>query len=238
MQAAAEAGAVIEWLLISEASEPEGWPDDLIETLTPKARRVDRITEAEMKGICASVTPPGLAALLSWRAVDGDVLIGDLASVQGTGDRSRMVVVADAVTDPGNMGTIIRTADWFGAEAVIAGIGSVDVTNPKVVQSTMGSLFQQPVSAGQPVGSTLERLQGAGYSVASLELDGATDIREIDWPDDVVLVVGNEAHGVSEEASRLADFRVRIPRFGRVESLNAAASVAVILGHLRLSRKP
>lgn len=235
LQAAAEAGVSIEWLLISEAADTDGWPDDLVETLTPGARRVDRIPHAEMKMVCASVTPPGLAALLSWRPADGDVLIGDLASLHGTGDRSRLVVVADAVTDPGNLGTIIRTADWFGASAVFAGHGSVDVTNPKVVQSTMGSLFQLPINAGEPVGPTLERLKQAGYAVVSLELEGAIDAREVVWPDDLVLVVGNEAHGVSQEASRLADLRVRIPGFGRAESLNAAASVAAILGQIRLS---
>jgi TrmH family RNA methyltransferase len=98
----------------------------------------------------------------------------------------------------------------------------------------MGSLFQVPVGTGGDLGPALERLQAERFSVVSLELDGALDLREVDWPERLVLVVGNEARGVSEAIGSRADLRVRIPRFGRAESLNAAASVAVILGQICL----
>ena len=108
------------------------------------------------------------------------------------------------------------------------------MTNPKVVQSTMGSLFQMPVGVGDSTVEFLESLAAVGIHRISLELDGAADLREVVWPEKVVLVVGNEAHGVAAETSARVDQRVMIPRFGKAESLNAAAAVAVVLGRIVL----
>ncbi len=234
LAAAAEAGAAFEWLLISEGADEHGWPKGLIEKLSGGVERVDRISVAQMKAVSLSVAPPGLAGLVSWRPTDMEVLLKGLTVAPGPDTGPRVVVVADAVTDPGNLGTIIRTADWFGVSGIFAGSGSVELTNPKLVQSTMGSLFQVPVCGGGPVVGMLEGLKGAGFTVVSLELDGAMDVREMEWPDRLALVVGNEARGVSAEVGRMADLRVRIPGFGRAESLNAAISVAAILSLIRL----
>ncbi len=234
LEAAVGAGVSLEWLLVSESMDEDGWPEGLIEKLTNKAERVDRVTDAQMKAVSLSVTPPGLAGLVSWRPMDVDALIEGLGSDPGAGHGSRVVVVADGVTDPGNLGTIIRTADWFGVSGVLAGSGSVELTNPKVVRSTMGSLFQVPAGGGESAARMLKHLKGAGFSIVSLELDGAVDVREVKWPDKLALIVGNEARGVSDEVGRMADLRVRIPRFGKAESLNAAVSVAAILSLVRL----
>jgi TrmH family RNA methyltransferase len=233
LAAAAEAGAAIEWLLISEDVDEHGWPKGLIEKLSDGVERVDRIPGAQMKSVSLSVTPPGLAGLVAWRPAGAEELLEGL-SVAPDDTGPRIVVVADVVTDPGNLGTVIRTADWFGVRGVFAGSGSVELTNPKLVQSTMGSLFQVPVGGGGPAVSLLEGLKGVGFTIVSLELDGAKDVREMEWPDKLALVIGNEARGVSPDVSRMADQRVRIPRFGRAESLNAAVSVAAVLSLVRL----
>ena len=91
-----------------------------------------------------------------------------------------------------------------------------------------------PVGSGDSTASFVGALKADGFTVVSLELGGGTDMRDMLWPDQLVLVVGNEARGVSSEVTRLADERMMIPRFGKAESLNAAASVAVILGRIML----
>jgi TrmH family RNA methyltransferase len=241
LEAAAEAGASFDWLFVAEEADETALPDNLIARLTALADRTDRLTPSEMKAIASSVTPPDLTALIAWRPMETNGLVRAIsAGLTGdgrSGTNPAIVLIVDGVSDPGNLGSIIRTADWFGARGVFTGPGSVELTNPKVVQSTMGSLFQLPVGAGDSIPAFVDRLKAFGYSVVSLELDGAVDAREADWPERLVVVVGNEARGISDETRVVADRRVRIPRFGRAESLNAGASVAAILGLVCLSRE-
>jgi TrmH family RNA methyltransferase len=238
LQSVLEAGIPLEWLLVAEGGEGASGPPGLVERLVKRALRMDRVPRTQMEQLAHSVTPADLAAVVAWSPLGPDGLLQVLRGpVHRTGsgiESRRLVVVADGLSDPGNLGTIIRTADWFGADAVFAGRGSVEVTNPKVVQSTMGSLFQMPVGVGDSTVEFLESLAAVGFRRISLELDGAADLREVVWPEKVVLVVGNEAHGVAAETSARVDQRVMIPRFGKAESLNAAAAVAVVLGRIVL----
>ncbi|MEZ5275676.1 MAG: RNA methyltransferase [Opitutaceae bacterium] len=236
LEAALDAGIAIEWLLETGGRTIEADRVGLLERLRERAVRVEVASSAQMRQITHSVTPPELAGLVSW-SPRGPVELGTgitTGAVSCGVSGPLVVVVADGVGDPGNLGTLIRTADWFGAAGFFAGPGSVELTNPKVVQATMGSLFQLPVGTGDSTVDFIEALRVDGFSVASLELGGATDVRSINWPDKLVLVVGNEARGVSPEVRARADFRAMIPRFGHAESLNAAASVAVVLGQIRL----
>ncbi|HCD36686.1 MAG TPA: RNA methyltransferase [Chlorobium sp.] len=149
----------------------------------------------------------------------------------------RMVVALDGVQDPGNAGTILRTAAWFGADALLSGPGTVDLYNPKTVRSSAGSLFSLPHYSVDSLTDELERLKQNGYGVLCSSLEGR-DFREFtDWPERKVLVVGNEANGISSGVLSLADRLVLIPhgRGGvRVESLNASVSAAVLLDRLML----
>jgi len=238
IEAVLNSGADIEWLLVSEEVDDDGLPPGLMDRLVSCAGRTDRIPPYQLKTITSSVTPSGLAALVAWAPLNTHDLLAAISPSPGQGavrDRSdQLVVVADGVSDPGNLGAIIRTADWFGAAAVFAGTGSVELTNPKVVQATMGSLFQLPMGLGVSTVDILGRLKDLGFSVVSLELRGEFDVRTVAWPEKLALVVGNESRGISAEVSALADRRVMIPRFGKAESLNAAASIAVILGQIFL----
>lgn len=234
LEAVVERGIRLEWLLVAENDEGQTPPGDLIGRLTAVAGRTDHIADVQMKAICRSVTPQGLAALIAWEPMAPDELADFVTTADPVVDGPRILIVADGVADPGNLGTIIRTADWFGACGVFAGPGSVELTNPKLVQATMGSLFNLPVGSGPSTGACLRTLKSTGWSVVSLELEGETDVRDLRLPDQTVLVVGNEAHGVSDETGQYADHRVFLPRFGRAESLNAAISVAAVLGRSRL----
>ncbi|MDP8305099.1 MAG: RNA methyltransferase [Candidatus Chlorobium antarcticum] len=153
------------------------------------------------------------------------------------GGEGRMVVALDGVQDPGNAGTILRTAAWFGADALLSGPGTVDLYNPKTVRSSAGSTLSLPHYSVNNLETELEGLQRNGYEVVCSSLKGH-DFREFpDWPARKVLVVGNEANGISEGVLCLADRLVLIPhgRGGmRVESLNASVSAAVLLDRLML----
>lgn len=149
---------------------------------------------------------------------------------------SRSFVVAlDDVQDPGNVGTIIRTAAWFGAEAVICGQGTADPFNAKTVRSTAGSIFSLTIVEVSNLSGELKRLQGAGFTVAASALDGRNYRSFTGWPDRGVLVIGNEANGVSQDVLDLADRRLLIPHAGprpRVESLNAAVSAGILMAEM------
>jgi TrmH family RNA methyltransferase len=142
------------------------------------------------------------------------------------------VVALDDVQDPGNVGTIIRTAAWFSAEAVICGRGTADPWNAKTVRSTAGSIFALRIIEVPDLAEALKRLQTDGFTVAAAALDGC-DYRSFgEWPERRALVIGNEANGVSHEVLALADRRLLIPHAGArpaVESLNASVSAGILM---------
>jgi len=140
-----------------------------------------------------------------------------------------LIVILDSIKDPGNMGTIIRTADAAGCVGVVITEGCVDVYNPKVLRSTMGSIFHIPVYHGRGIGETMEALKESGFSLYVSHLDGAVSIYEADLSMDIGLIIGSEAEGASIQAVEKADCLVKIPMIGRAESLNASIAAAVII---------
>ena len=147
------------------------------------------------------------------------------------------MVALDDVQDPGNVGTILRTAVWFGADALICSKGTVDRYNPKAVRSCAGSIYAIRHYGVDRLDLELRRLQKQGYCIVCSSLEGK-DFREFSsWPAKQVLVIGNEANGISEPVRALADRLVRIPHGGanvRVESLNAAVSAAILMERMVL----
>ena len=150
------------------------------------------------------------------------------------GKRS-LVVALDDVQDPGNVGTIIRTAAWFGADAVICGEGTADLYNTKAVRSSAGSIYAVRHYAVKDLASELDRLRREGFVVAAASLDGQDYRRFGDWPERRVLVIGNEANGIGQSVLDIADRLVLIPHAGErpnVESLNASVSAAILMAGL------
>ena len=148
------------------------------------------------------------------------------------------IVALDDVQDPGNVGTILRTAVWFGADALICSSATADRYNAKAVRSCAGSIYGIRHYSVEHLADELRRLQKIGYSVISASLDGQ-DFRDISiWPKKQILVIGNEANGVHETVKGLSDLLVRIPHQGqkvRVESLNASVSAAILIERMTLS---
>ncbi|MBK7306623.1 MAG: RNA methyltransferase [Chitinophagaceae bacterium] len=135
----------------------------------------------------------------------------------------------DTIQDPGNLGTIIRIADWFGIENIVCSTGCADMYNAKVVQSTMGSLGRVNVIYTDIVAWLKENNKIKIYS-ASLE---GEDVKVVGKLKEGILIIGNEANGVSDEVMDLVNEKINIPRIGEAESLNAAVATGIILSHVR-----
>lgn len=196
---------------------------------------LDRARECGARTTLA--TDEVLAAMSETRHPQGVIAVCPLVTrplvdiVAGLAPAAPLVVVLDRVSDPGNAGTIIRTADAMGADAVILTDGSVDPHNGKCVRSTAGSIFHMPISADVPVVEVAQVIQASGLAVvaadarAAVSLDDARDLLRgpIAW------VFGNEAHGVDADWRDAATSTVSIPMAGEAESLNLAAAAAICL---------
>lgn len=143
-----------------------------------------------------------------------------------------IIVATDAIQDPGNMGTILRTAAWFGAKALIVGKGSVDVYHPKVVRSTAGATGSIPVLSGV-LQEIFKELENSGWDILLLDAgDGSLSLGSVQPREKTVLVVGNEGNGINEALLNSGRKKVKIESAGnseRVESLNAAVAVSIAL---------
>ena len=187
--------------------------------------RVTLVTDRVAASLSDTVTPQGIVAVVR-------VLRPDLATVLA--ERPRLLAVLAGVGDPGNAGTVIRTADAVGAEAVVATGGSVDPYGPKCVRATAGSLFHLPVVRDDDAARVLRAIRSAGILVVATTL--AADAEDLEaaavqqrLSEPTAWVFGNEAHGVPDAIAEAADLRVRIRLHGQAESLNLAAAAAICL---------
>jgi RNA methyltransferase, TrmH family len=180
------------------------------------------VTEKAAASLSETVTPQGLVGVCALRDVPAESL---LAAPPG------LVVALAEVADPGNAGTVLRTADACGAAAVVFGAGSADPYGGKVVRASAGSLFHVDVVRGAPLAPLLTGLRRAGVTVLAADGGGEATLPEVTarLSGPVLWLFGNEARGVPAELAGLADARVRIPMRGRAESLNLAAAAAICL---------
>lgn len=145
-------------------------------------------------------------------------------------DFSRSVLALDGISDPGNLGTILRICDWFGIDQVVCQPGSVEIYNPKVVQATMGSLFRVNVFYDELV-DLLER-KPVTMKAFSADMAGE-NVYRADLSEPFMLIMGSESHGVSREVVQMSDGILSIPAFGQAESLNVAVATSVLLSEFR-----
>ena len=147
-------------------------------------------------------------------------------------DRSRSVMVLDGIADPGNMGTIIRTAEWFGIETILCTPDCVELYNPKVVQATMGSVFRMRVIALSDEEMARD-LKAGDYYIIAADLKGSS-IYKFDFKQKLAIIIGSESHGVRPAIRSMVDEFVTIPGNGRAESLNASVAATVFLSQWQL----
>ncbi|MBR1909819.1 MAG: RNA methyltransferase [Lachnospiraceae bacterium] len=139
------------------------------------------------------------------------------------------LLILEGIQDPGNLGTMIRTAEGAGFDAIIADENTVDVYNPKVTRSTMGSLFRMPVIYTQDLPAFIDDIKQSSVTVYAAHLDGKKSYREVRYGSRIAFLIGNEGAGLSDEITKKADELVRIPMQGKLESLNAAVAAALLM---------
>jgi RNA methyltransferase, TrmH family len=191
---------------------------------------VRMLTDKAAAGLSETVTPQGLVAVCALRDVAAEAL---------TAAPPRLAVALSELADPGNAGTILRTADACGAGAVVFGAGSADPYGGKAVRASAGSLFHVDVVRGAPLVPLVGALQSAGVTVLAADGGGEAALDELttELAGPVLWLFGNEARGVPDELARPADVRVRIPMRGRAESLNLAAAAAICLYTTQLAQR-
>ncbi|MFN0256993.1 TrmH family RNA methyltransferase [Pedobacter ureilyticus] len=176
------------------------------------------VTETELQKISTLQTPQSILALVHipiQKEIDVNVL------------KQQFSLVLDDVQDPGNFGTIIRTADWFGIKNIICSENTVEAYNPKTVQSTMGSLCRVTIQY-----TALNHfLANVKLPIYGALLNGA-NIYQTQWGNEGLILLGNEGHGISKELIEKINFPVTIPRFGEAESLNVAVSAAIFCSEI------
>jgi len=196
--------------------------NDELDPLAVRARQagvpVDEVSDSVMERLTSTVTPQGVVGIAPFV----DVGIDDLISPGA-------VAVLHEVRDPGNAGTILRSADAAGAAGVVFAGSSVDAYNPKSVRASAGSIFHVPVVRDVATEDALTALRSKGFAVVAMDMHGEEDLFETDLPRSAAFVFGNEAHGLPSEILEAADHRVRVPHAGRAESLNLAAAATVCL---------
>lgn len=196
------------------------------------------VTEQVLDAMADTVTPQGVVAVCEQFPTSVRQVFPDRASQEAPdasaseGALPGLVAILEEVRDPGNAGTIIRAADSAGADAVVLTGRSVDPYNPKVVRSTTGSLFHVPVSVGVGLADTIERAKSLGYTVLAADVSGddLPDVRAeglLDGP--TAWVFGNEARGLTSEDLAMVDRAVKVPIYGRAESMNLATAASVCL---------
>jgi len=139
-----------------------------------------------------------------------------------------LILILDNIQDPGNMGTILRTADSLNLKQIIISKGSADIYNPKVVRSTMGAIFRINIIESEDLTYTIKELKKHKITIVSTSLDTDKSIYDIDYKK-TAIVIGNEANGVSKEVQDLSDNKIKIPMLGKTESLNASVATAIVL---------
>jgi RNA methyltransferase, TrmH family len=207
VEEAITAGWTIEKLILREETELPEWASHL---------EAETVSEHVFKSITETETPQGIAAVV--QMLDKKL------------KRHNRILLLDAVQDPGNLGTIIRTADAAGYDAIYVGEGSADRYNDKVIRATQGSIFHLPVLTAD-LELLVPELQDIGYTVWAAALEGAVDYRAVSAPEKTALLVGNEGAGIDKRLIAQSDMAVKIPIFGKAESLNVSIATGILLYH-------
>jgi len=195
-----------------------GLPDDISPYLQQNVELIG-VSEAVLAKICDTISPQAVVAVMPKSKTAEMDIISHYRS---------LVVVLDGIQDPGNLGTIIRSADAVGASAVLLGKGTVDLYNAKTIRATMGSIYHLPIVECD-LNTILPLAKLQGVQVISTRLEQAVSCYDADFTKETWIIVGNEGQGVSSSIAQYADQFLHIPMPGKAESLNVAMASTVLL---------
>lgn len=201
-----------------------------IHDLLAEEKHGDFACEMEKTGARAYIVPRSiLETVCETRTPQGVCASFDAPKPVGFEALPDVIVALDGVQDPGNVGTIWRTADAAGFQGLLLGEGSADPVSPKVLRAAMGSGFRLPFACTGDLPGTLKQLVGKGYTVIASDLSGADFYSRPDPGKRLVLVIGNEARGISDAVRDCATMKLKLPMRGGAESLNAAIAAAIMM---------
>ena len=209
----------VKYIVVSDSFANVSGMPTFIESFEDRGIKIYIVPDSLFGSISDTSSPQGIMAVM---ALDRSFL--RYAQVY-----EGVLVILDNIRDPGNMGAIIRTADAAGCAGVIIPNGCVDLFNPKVLRSTMGSVYHLPLWHCGSIREAVDFCTEKGFSVCVSHLEGALSIYDVDISGNVAIVIGSEADGVSGEAVSFADMVVKIPMEGRAESLNASVAAGILI---------
>lgn len=181
------------------------------------------VKDSVFKEIALTKTPQGILAVVKQPRYNLSNML----------DRKKCTLIfLDDVRDPGNLGTIIRTAEGANIDGIVMSKGTVDAFNPKVIRSTMGAIYRMPFVYVDDLSEAIAQAKQSGVSFYAAHLKGTDDYAAIRYPDKRAVVIGNEANGISDDVTDMCDMLVKIPMTGDVESLNASVAAAVLMYEL------
>lgn len=227
---ALKSGLPIESVFVSTGFAESGSGRDMLDEAVSTGAFAAEIPDRLFSGLADTSTPQGIVLLCRrprWE-------IGDLKMIDSRGGKQiPFAVFLSGVSNPGNLGAILRTAEAAGVAGVITGEDSADAFSPAVLRSSMGAAFRLPIVEKLPSASANEWARGRGLRVICTDSKGGVRHDEADWRHPAMIVFGSEAHGLSEEDIGKADEVVSIPLSGGVESLNLAVAAGIILFEAR-----
>lgn len=211
--------------LLQKAYFSETYFKENYETQAPSCA-YEVLSDAVFASTAETVTPQGVLAIVKMPEYRLEQMLNANAPL----------LLLEDIRDPGNLGTMLRTAEAAGVGGVILSREAVDIYNPKVIRSTMGAVFRVPFLYADDFIGLLSLLKKEGVHVLAAHLKGTKNYNEADYSGRVGILIGNEANGLSEEAANLAEEKVLIPMAGEVESLNAAVAAALLMYEAARSR--
>lgn len=209
------------------AGERGGRLTALLADLEQAGVNVAEVPAAVFRELAETETPQGVIAVVREGAA-GRSTPADLAARPGAGGPP-LVVVLDGVQDPGNVGTILRSAAAFGAGGIVVGQGTAALNQPKVLRASMGAAFRMPTAGGREAAAVADAFRQAGLTTVAAVAEGGERLTTINLRRPVAIIVGNEGGGVSQEWLSLVDRKATISMPGPTESLNAAVAASILL---------
>ncbi len=228
IEEALAAGAVIEAVLLAPQATHTERGSQLVRALEQAGTPLLATDRRAFRTIADTSQSQGLVAVAHWPQPP---LLPEQLPVRGT------LLALNAVADPGNAGTIVRTCAWFGAEGLLCDLNTVDITNAMSVRSTAGAIFHLPVYDEVDLRKTLPVLKERGFALYYADMRGPVAVHELVCAGPCVVVLGGEASGVEAEIATMCDTGLRIERYGKGDSLNVAVAAGIILAHIAAQRR-
>lgn len=211
---------VIESFLLTCAFEERIRGEELWRKVERTNAKLIEVKARDLEKLSDTVTPSGIMGVVKIRSNP----VKELEK-----ESSKLILTLDGIRDPGNVGTLIRTADAFGADAVILSDDTVELYNPKVVRSTMGSIFHLPVFDEMNLEKALPELKKRNFKILGTDVREGQSLDRVDFSGKICMLIGNEVEGLNKKLLPWVDNIVRIPILGKAESLNAAVAGGIIL---------